>query len=313
VIAPRLNSLDDLAHILCVRPEDIRTVAMNADQYYAPYPKKIKPKPFARTPAPAKIRIIEPPTGFLRHLLGRIQTEILRPVQLPDYLMGGVLGKSVLDNVRKHSASRLLVRLDIKNYFPSIRFAQIDRIWRNQFGCHEELAQVLTRLTTYRGHLPQGAPTSMRLAYLFLHSIDKPIRELCARLGVNYTVWVDDMAFSGEGARQVIGAAIRTLNKHGLSVSRKKLDIMGPRSQKCLTGVVPGPRPTVTRRYLNRIRAGIHNLRTGRVPHGQESKYIASLVGRIAFVRSIDPVKADVLASRLSIVYASLMKTLSAP
>jgi len=208
VECPRLNSLDELATIVGTSMEDIQHAAINAESYYAPFAKKPKTKPFSRLPDHTRARVIEPPTGFLMHLLAKIHSEILQPIQLPDYLVGGVRGKSVLDNLQNHSRSKVLVRLDIKSYFPSVSDVQIQRVWNEHFGCPNDLARLLTRLTTYRGHLPQGAPTSTRLAYLFLHSIDGQVRRLCAALGVDYTVWVDDMAFSGDRARDVIGTAI---------------------------------------------------------------------------------------------------------
>jgi len=48
-------------------------------------------------------------------------------------------------------------------------------------------------------------------------------------LAVVYSTWIDDLAFSGDRARDVIQLAVETLAAHGLRVKRKKIKIMGPK------------------------------------------------------------------------------------
>jgi hypothetical protein len=44
----------------------------------------------------------------------------LKRLILPEHLLGGVRGKSIIDNVNLHEKARCLVTIDIKNFFPSI-------------------------------------------------------------------------------------------------------------------------------------------------------------------------------------------------
>ena len=74
------------------------------------------------------------------------------------------------------------------------------------------------------------------LANLFIWMIDAPIRTACEELGVVYSTWIDDLAFSGERARELIQIGAETLRANGLRISRKKVHIMGPRAAKFITG-----------------------------------------------------------------------------
>lgn len=160
-------------------------------------------------------------------------------------------------------------------------------------GCSPDVSTILTKITTYKGHLPQGAPTSTSLANVFIFSIDEPIRAACARLGVSYSVWVDDLNFSGDAATRIIPIAIGTLGSSGLKASRKKFKVAGPNKPKEVTGInLTGSKISVLPAYANRIRAGIHKLRTGQVPFEEFEDYITKIQGHIAYVRNIDPDRA---------------------
>jgi hypothetical protein len=64
---------------------------------------------------------------------------------------------------------------------------------------------------------------------------------------------------------------------------------MRPGSKKTINNLVLGRLITVENRYLKRIRAGINNLKIGRVPEPGVVKYVMSLDGQINYVRLFDP------------------------
>src|SRR6185437_11222291 len=137
------------------------------------------------------------------------------------------------------------------------------------------VAQLLTRLTTFDRHLPQGAATSPLLANLFVWMIDERIRRICDQLPVAYSTWIDDLAFSGDRARDLIQPAIEELAKHGLRVNRSKIKIMGPREIKLLTGTRLGANNVrAPRDKISRLRSGIYKLQSGLVEERDEERYI---------------------------------------
>jgi hypothetical protein len=120
--------------------------------------------------------------------------------------------------------------------------------------------------------------------------IDEPIRRACEELDVEYSTWIDDLAFSGERARALIQVAASTFRAHGLRLKRDKIRIMGPRAIKLLTGTRLGSQLVrAPKEKLSRVRSGIHKLRNGLVKEQDEEKYIRGLVGQLRFIHQLCP------------------------
>jgi RNA-directed DNA polymerase len=209
----------------------------------------------------------------------------------------------VLHNAEFHLTANLLVTLDVRQCFPSITNVHVYKVWAALLGCSPLVARLLTQLTTYGRHLPQGAATSPLLANLFIWMIDEPIRSICESLSVAYSTWIDDLAFSGDRARDLIQPAITTLAAHGLRVKRDKIKIMGPSAIKMLTGTRLGSRRVrAPKEKLSRIRSGIYKLRSGLIEKQDEEAYILGLVGQLRFIKQICPGDISPYAAELASV-----------
>jgi RNA-directed DNA polymerase len=294
-----LYSILELERLLGAPRSEIFDVASLAGQNYRPFTQKKKPKPFQKTPTSPKLRPIDNPIGKVKVFQRRINRRILRRLDYPAYLCAGVKGRSLLDNARIHLSSPVLATLDIRSFFPSVSNIQVYKVWREVLDCSPRIASALTKLTTFERHLPQGAPTSTLLANLVLFSVDRTIREECLRRGVRYSTWVDDLAFSGEDAREVIGVAVKALSGAGFSVSHRKMKVMGAGDRKVLTGLLLGKQPGVLPQRLSNLRSGIHKLRTGKVPLSLQERYVRSPRGSINFVGLISQQKARPLHEEL--------------
>jgi RNA-directed DNA polymerase len=298
VALPKLNlySISRLERLLGFGRGELRRVAAHAGEYYSPFPKREKPRPFQKKFKTRKPRQIDNPKGALKVIQKNIYARILKRIRLPRNLMGGVKGHTISENARIHIGGKVLAKIDIRSFFPSITNLHVYRIWRDLLNCSPEIASLLTQLTTFERHLPQGAPTSTLLANLVILSLDQPIRTESNRNASEYSTWVDDLAFSGDNPRPLINAAVRELAAAGLSVSRAKVKVMGPASQKTLTGIRLGVMPRAEPRQLARVRSGIHKLSTGAVPRHEVVDYVRSLEGKISHIASIDPRKAERLS-----------------
>jgi retron-type reverse transcriptase len=305
-----LCSLAKLETLLGTGRVQLRLIATRAGSFYRPFPKKEKTRPFQKKFGAAKKppRKIDNPEGDLKILQKKIYKALLKPLIFPHYLCGGVPGRTVLDNVFMHLDAPFLVTLDIKKFFRRITTFQVFRVWNKVLNCSPRISAILTRLTTFERHLPQGAPTSSLIANLVLFSVDREIRDECQREGVTYSTWVDDLAFSGTTPSTVISVAVQCLHNAGFSVSHKKLKRMGPGTRKVLNGVLLNRFPGVLPERLGQLRSGIHKLKNGEVDHDEMEKYISRLQGGIAHVTSIDPRKGARLRNRLGQAIAELAK-----
>lgn len=245
-------SLESLGWKLGIRAEQLEDLARRAPRLYKPYLKKRPGK---------KPRKIDNPADELKAIQRKIYRLLLRPLEVPEHLHGGVNGRSPFTNALQHLGKPYIVRIDIRDFFPSITDRQVYNIWRT-LGYGPKPASVLTALTTFRARLPQGVPTSTALANLVLLAPDSEIQRRAVLEGCIFTRFVDDLAFSGSRPQALIEKAIGILGSAGFRISRKKLAIMRNSERQELTGYgLNSPRgPSVPRYRRSRVRAAIHQL-----------------------------------------------------
>jgi RNA-directed DNA polymerase len=299
--AQRLGILSPrhLADVLKIPPATLEEVAGSPGKNYSPFMLTKPARPFEQRYIP-RPRPIDNPLQNLKWIQQRIYRRLLKPICFPSHILGAVANRSVMDNAERHLASTLLVTLDIRQCFPSISNVHVYRVWSEFLGCSPPVARLLTQLTTFYRHLPQGAATSPLLANLFIWMIDEPIRTMCEGLLVAYSTWIDDLAFSGERSRDMIEPSISLLAANGLKVKREKIRIMGPRAMKLLTGTRLGSREVrAPKENISRVRSGIRNLRVGLVSPNNEERYIIGLVGQLRFIHQLCPRDASLCAGEL--------------
>ncbi len=144
--------------------------------------------------------------------------------------------------------------MDLKDFFHTVRSSTVFRILRRA-GYTVAVADVIAKLTTLNGSLPQGAPTSPDLANVAAYRLDARLQGLAQRHNLQYTRYADDLTFSGDALRRpeisrTIGAIIRD---SGFRPNETKTKYMPPSKQQRVTGIVVNERaawPRVTRRWL---------------------------------------------------------------
>ena len=172
------------------------------------------------------IRLIEAPKLRLKELQRRILTGILDKIPAHPAAHGFVKGRSIKTFVAPHVGERVVLKMDLRDFFPSFRAARIQTFFRT-LGYPESVADLLggictnatprhvwkepafgvdpirvqeTRILYSRPHLPQGAPTSPALANLCTYRVDCRLAGLAKSAGAEYTHYADDLAFSGSEA-----------------------------------------------------------------------------------------------------------------
>src|SRR5271169_2759051 len=115
-----LYSVRRLESLLGFTRADLWRVAATAGRYYKPFFKKEVPRPFQKKIKPRKARKIDNPTGELKTIQKNIYTRILKRIPLPENIMGGVSGCAISDNARVHLGGKVLAKIDIRSFFPSV-------------------------------------------------------------------------------------------------------------------------------------------------------------------------------------------------
>ena len=299
-------SLRDLEFRLGEDRITLRALAKKWRNEYDPFQQVKDPKPFQRVVKVGKSRNIDNPSKELKRVQKKILNRLLRPVKLPYFIFGAVSKRSVKEHAAEHLGQKCVVKMDVKGYYPSVTSKHVYSVWYRILGFSPAISKLLTELTTYEWHLPQGAPTSPALANLFLASIYGPVLEACSEMSVVPTSWVDDLIFSGERARSVMELVRQTLAANGFKMSAKKSIILTGRDPKVITGVRLGAgRVRAPKDKLRDIRAAIHKLQIGCINRCDRKQYLNKLEGRLNHIEQICPQDALLLKRQLQRVLSS--------
>ncbi|MBS0264833.1 MAG: RNA-directed DNA polymerase, partial [Planctomycetes bacterium] len=260
-------------------------------------------------------RLIEAPKAKLKRAQWQILDGILSKVPAHRAAHGFVASRSILTNATPHVGQRVIVKLDLENFYPSVTFNRVVAIFRSLGYCREA-AIWLGRLTTttlprrispelsrcadlndYRGRrLPQGAPTSPALANLSAFALDLRLSGLARSFHANYSRYADDITFSGDDrflrSLAVFIPLVKTILKsERFRANRRKWRVIRNNQRQTVTGVVVNARPNVTRRNYDRLKAILTNcIRRGASTqnHSQHKQFAAHLLGRIAQVSHLN-------------------------
>jgi retron-type reverse transcriptase len=256
------------------------------------------------------VRCISAPKAALARAQRWVLDHILAKLEVEPQAHGFVPGRSALTHARAHSRQRVVVRLDLEDFFAAVTAARVYGIFRTA-GYPEAVAHALTGLCTnvvpteqsvaghYRlarrlatPHLPQGAPTSPGLANLAAFRLDARLAGLARELGATYTRYADDLVLSCDHRLRVPVRWIeRFAREEGFRVNRAKTRVMSRAGRQTVTGIVVNERLNVPRPEYDRLKAILHR--------GGDGLDLAHLEGRVAWVESLNPVRGAKLRARL--------------
>lgn len=281
--------------MLKIHKEELLALTADADSYYSPYTKTMK-----REDGSVKKRTIEPSYGYLKTAQRRIDRQVLKPAMkaLPIEIMGGRPKISVVDNAAHHADSKGLMKYDVKNFFPSIKYQHVYHIFRYQLGYCEEAANILAKLTTYQNtgdiHVPQGAPTSTSIAIFALEKMCLRLKAYCDANGLKFSIWVDDFTISGEPAalRRCRYDINRIVNSTPFEIHPDKdtgVIVKGGRSGREKGRKVTG----ITVDNSNRLTLGRKKLHYLQKRVKLARKPSDKLTGSLQFLRQVSPTQGD--------------------
>lgn len=230
-----------------------------------------------------------------------IRELLLSPMPLSDIVHGCVKNRSAQTNAARHLAQPSVASVDIRRCYPSITNRRVFRFFYDQLHLGENLAGALTQLTTWRGHLPTGAPTSDALANRILSPVDSEVVKIAERLQLHATRYLDNIDLSGCGSSTAIEPTIRAIQKLGLAVSRRNVFNAGATKARRVTGLnVDRKHPTLNRADRNNVRAACHELILAFQRGDSIEKPLKQLRGRIAHVKKTNPQEAQRFRKRLA-------------
>jgi RNA-directed DNA polymerase len=260
-------------------------------------------------------RTISAPRAPLRAIQRKIHAEILAKVPTHEAAHGFVVGRSTLTNATPHVGARLLLKTDVREFFPTIHYWRVRGLFFS-LGYGEVVSAALAALCTRRilvdpegerrmvwpGLLPQGAPTSPAISNLVCRRLDARLTGLATKLGARYTRYADDLSFSfhsqdvGSAAESVdIGRAFwwidQVLQQEGFAEHPGKRQVLRPHRRQLVTGIVVNEHAAVPREERHRFRAILNNCRKHGVASQAQGRddFADYLRGFAAYVHMVSP------------------------
>ncbi|BCM93665.1 hypothetical protein IAD21_05556 [Abditibacteriota bacterium] len=272
------------------------------------------------------MRNVSAPKTKLRAAQNFVLEQVLTKVPVHEAVAAFAPGTSTVQNAARHMGAQVVVRLDLKDFFPSIDFARV----RNAFsslGYSGAVSTVLSLLCTESPRvqmsldgetrhvaigervLPQGACTSPALSNWICRRLDARLSGLAKRFGWTYSRYADDLIFSSSeltpDIKTLISCARSIIRDEKLVVNDEKTRIMRPNARQCVTGLVinaqdaNAPRPARTDQ--RRFRAFLHAYET----HGRDEMTqkmgrdaLAHARGMISYLHMSQPGKASALIEK---------------
>lgn len=188
----KIYKLEHLAFLLQISLNDLKDISSNISKYYYQIEKTKLDKNGKQ-----KVRIITPSTEKLKQIQKKIHQKILIKIPLPQNITGAVKGSDNIKNAKYHQGNKYKFATDLKSFFPSVSHHHVIKTLLKH-GCSKQVASLITKLTTYKGELPQGAPTSSTLANLVFLPTDFKLINFCKEHDIKYTRYVDDLSFSAK-------------------------------------------------------------------------------------------------------------------
>ncbi len=217
---------------------------------------------------------------------------LLRRITPPAYVHSAIKKRSYLTNATHHIDAENLLKIDIKKFFPSIKFRYIYDFFFDVLLCSKDIATILSKLCTvqtekYGVHLPTGSCISPILSFWVNRTLFDKLLRISERYGCKFTVYVDDITISGTNAtKELLNLIALEIHNHGYKYHKIKIFYNEP---ALVTGlVVTNGKLNLPHKRVQMIRE-LANMLNVIKDRATRIKYLASLIGRLSEAEQINP------------------------
>jgi RNA-directed DNA polymerase len=208
-------------------------------------------------------------------------------------------GLNILQHAAVHSRYNFLLKLDFRDFFPSIRSADIVNLLRTNVRV---LGDVLTSASDYEtislivcrhGNLTIGAPSSPIISNLVMFEFDRAWAERSHAQSIAYSRYADDLCFSTDH-RNLLADLLAQLRKDiagrespRLQLNEDKTVFTSRKRLRLVTGLVltPTKRISVGRAKKRAVKCQVYRF-SKKLLSEEET---ISLRGILSYIQSVEP------------------------
>jgi RNA-directed DNA polymerase len=236
--------------------------------------------------------------------------------------MAYVVGKSIRDNAYAHRNSKVLLKLDFKDFFHSLTYRDLEAVLvRNNFEVIARsdwrlLENILFWVNPSNGTmcLSIGAPSSPLVSNLIMYSIDREIGQIIGKKQVIYTRYADDITFFGDNIELLLDIekrvrrVVERTKRPTLRFNEEKRGIYTSAGRRIVTGLIvtPDGKVSLGRERKRAISAAIHRIEIGR---DVSVEHFAKTKGWLAFAISVEPIFFRAMQRKYGALVTRIMRT----
>lgn len=248
-------------------------------------------------------RPISEPLPTLKNIQLWILNNILEKQPVHPFAKAYVPSKKLKENAKYHTRQKIVIALDIHNFFPSIKLEQIEQIFF-KIGYSKKISFLLAKLCCLNNSLPQGAPTSPYISNLYMYYFDEKVMNYCREKGIIYTRYADDLTFSSKENIDIhflIEFVKGELMQNNLSLNTDKTKIMHEYDSQIVTGVLVNKRMRLPKIKRYELRQEMYYVITRGVENHLKYKdctkqnYLRHLAGKVMYALYLEPSNSEFL------------------
>jgi len=246
-----------------------------------------------------KTRTIAHPSKELKFIQRTLVEYLSKILPVHETAFAYKKGIGIKDNAKQHSKSKYLLKMDFKDFFPSITpslFFSVAKSHGIEFNKNDQM--VLTGLLFWKPReadglvLSIGAPTSPLISNFVMYNFDQKITDECINKKITYTRYADDITFSTriknclfELPDRITALLIDTVE--GIKVNRDKTIFTSRAHNRHVTGVTLTNEGglSIGREKKRLISSMIHKSKFTKL----SSEEASNLLGLISYATHIEP------------------------
>jgi len=255
-------------------------------------------------------RTIAQPTKGLKNLQKIVCDTYLKPLPVHSACKAYVKNTNIRDNATTHVKQRYLLKMDFKDFFPSILpsdlQAHLSRHSKLEFT--DEDISLLSNLFFYFSkedlqlRLSIGAPTSPYISNTIMFDFDSLISELCIKNEIFYSRYADDIAFSTNHKNilfdfaNIVENTLKACQYPKIDINPSKTVFLSHKENMHITGLVltNDGNISIGRKKKRHIKSLVFQHKNGEL-EGDDLGYLS---GYLAFCLSVEPIFVDRLKKK---------------
>ena len=211
-----------------------------------------------------------------------------------------VKGLSIKTNIQQHLNSKYLLKMDFKDFFPSIVPTDwISYLKENGHDLNENDSTLISDIFFWHSKksdhqaLSIGAPTSPLISNLVMRPFDELLSKICEERDITYTRYADDLTLTTNvkdalfEIPEKVEEIIKGLNYPTLTINREKTVFSSKKHNRHVTGLVITNDNSISigRDKKRVIKSRVFDFINNRLDH----EGINKLKGHLSYIADVEP------------------------